>query len=249
VSIELDTTPYWRPNQDVVYLEFMLAPSTIQSVSDLASRYKALPAGSYFDIAQIDFVTTGTPAPSVAITDFTPKRGRLGDIVTILGSGFAVPSNQNVVSFDGVPATVVSGDSSTLVVKANGSGPSVISVLGPGGVTAVSSQPFAFLYPPRSFTKLSGDNQSGPIGAVLQPFSAQIVDMDGQGLPGLTVAWQVLSGAGALSVSQSVTDDNGMASAVLTLGQTPGPVVVQAMCSGYGLRPLVFSLTATATTP
>ena len=242
VILKLDATPYWRPSQDVVYAEFMLAPSNITSLSDLEARYRKLPAGSYLDIAKIDFVNTGGPT-SVTITDFSPKRGSRGDLVTIKGLGFGVPIAQNVVLLGQAPQQVLSGDSSTLVFKANGSGLSIISVLVPGGGQAVSSQPFLFLGSPRSFSKLAGDNQTAPVGTALQPFSVKITDMSGQGLPGLNIAWTVVSGSGSVSSRQSTTDDNGVASTVLTLGQTPGIVKVSAEPDAF--NPVVFTVTAT----
>ena len=90
---------------------------------------------------------------------------------------------------------------------------------------------------------VSGDNQSGAAGTVL-PVSlvAGVVDSHRNGVPGATVSFSALGGT--VNPTSAQTDASGHASTQVTLGNTPGPVTVNASVSG--LTPVTFNLTATA---
>jgi hypothetical protein len=241
VVVRLSDSPYFMAEDDIVYLEWALAPVDLEDARDLPKRFESMSSDAYLDIERIAFLRTGDlPAPF--ITDFTPRRGGRKTMVKISGGGFAIPVEKNIVEFRGTPARVVSGDETLLVVEANGFGEAPISVRVPGGRVATSEAPFTFLGSPRTFAVAGGDHQSGPIGAILEPLVVRVADMRGQGLPGHEVTWEIASGKAGISESEVVTDSDGKASAVVTLGATAGQVSVTA--TTYGFRPVTFSVTA-----
>lgn len=71
--------------------------------------------------------------------------------------------------------------------------------------------------------KLRGDGQSGEVAQALadQP-TVVVLDTAGNPLAGVTVTWQVISGGGSVSASQSVSDSSGEASTTWTLGAKVG---------------------------
>ncbi len=76
---------------------------------------------------------------------------------------------------------------------------------------------------------VSGDNQSGDVGATLaEDFVVSIAPEAVKALGGVTINWQVLSGNGTLANSTSVTDASGVARNRLTLGAEPGANQVRA---------------------
>lgn len=70
---------------------------------------------------------------------------------------------------------------------------------------------------------VAGEGQTGPVGSIL-PDPLRIRVVDGSGLPqeGHHVQWQVLSGGGSISPTETLTNAQGMAQATWTLGGEPG---------------------------
>ena len=96
--------------------------------------------------------------------------------------------------------------------------------------------------PPRSLTKLSGDNQGGlPREDLPQPFTVSVLDQNGSAFTGAIVTFAVVSGDGTLSVETAATDTSGRAATTLTLGPDPGTTTVRATVAG--LEPVVFTAT------
>lgn len=93
----------------------------------------------------------------------------------------------------------------------------------------------------------AGDGQSAPVtsGALL---SALVTDAAGSPQSGVSVAWSVVSGGGAIPAS-SLTNAAGVASATFTLGQIAGPQRARATASGAGGSPATFTVTAVAGAP
>ena len=81
-------------------------------------------------------------------------------------------------------------------------------------------------------SKVSGDNQSGVSGAVLDPFVAEVRDEDFSALEGISVTFTVTAGDGTLSATRTTTDENGRAESVLTLGPNPGTNTVSVSAAG-----------------
>ena len=78
-----------------------------------------------------------------------------------------------------------------------------------------------------------GNGQQGTAGATLpQQVVVQVVDEEGLGLVGQTVAWNVATGEGSVTPA-SVTDAEGLAAANWTLGN-PGPNTLTATVVGLG---------------
>jgi adhesin/invasin len=86
-----------------------------------------------------------------------------------------------------------------------------------------------------SLVLISGSDQSGPVGEALpEPLVVRLVDESGNGIAGRDVSWIVATGGGAVPPN-SRTDDDGFASAVWTLGPSPGKNTLNAVVSGVGV--------------
>lgn len=78
-----------------------------------------------------------------------------------------------------------------------------------------------------SVVMTDGDAQTGVVGEPLAiPFRVEVRDQNGEPLPGAVVEWSAPSGS---IESWTVTDSRGVASAVLTLGETAGPHTARAV--------------------
>jgi hypothetical protein len=83
----------------------------------------------------------------------------------------------------------------------------------------------------------------GLVGQALGvPIAVQALSAENEPVPGVPVAWTVLTGGGSVGRSASVTDTEGMARTPVTLGLVPGLQTVQAATPG--VAPLVVSLSA-----
>jgi hypothetical protein len=102
---------------------------------------------------------------------------------------------------------------------------------------------------PTTIEASGGDGQNAPIGSVLpDSLSVLVTDASGHPVPGVTVAWSVLSGGAVISPVSSVTNSAGVASAQLTLGPNEGAEQAEASVEGLSGSPVVFTATATAAT-
>ena len=101
-------------------------------------------------------------------------------------------------------------------------------------VTGVSSATFSVTAtpaPPSDLAKVSGDGQSGSDGTALAaPLIIQVLDEFGNPVAGVAVTWTTT--AGTFSQADAVTDINGEAKAVLTLGSSSGSETVTAHITG-----------------
>ena len=61
-----------------------------------------------------------------------------------------------------------------------------------------------------------------PGAALANPFVVEVRDQSGDPLPGVQVTFSVSSGGGTLSATSVMTDVNGRAESILTLGPNPG---------------------------
>jgi plastocyanin len=100
--------------------------------------------------------------------------------------------------------------------------------------------------PPTALVKAAGDNQSQQVNNVFPTaVAAKVTDTAGVGLPGLQVDWAVTSGSATLGVNSSMTNAQGVATAGVTAGATPGPVVVRGTTDAVTTDTLRYSLTVT----
>ena len=96
---------------------------------------------------------------------------------------------------------------------------------------------------------VSGNNQSGNTGAVLAaPLVVKVVDSSGAAAPGVIVTFTVNpAGSATVSLSPTITLNDGTASARVVLGTTAGAVTVTASAAGLS-GVAMFSLTAISPT-
>ena len=139
--------------------------------------------------------------------------------VAVAGVALAAPASATTL-------TNSSGQASNTLTLGNVAGLTTVTatIPGSGNVTSTFS---ARAISSASIASLSGDNQAGPAGTVLQPFVLQVVS-GGQSAPGVTVDWTVLQGGGTLASATTISDASGHASNTLTLGSAAGVNVVRA---------------------
>jgi len=86
---------------------------------------------------------------------------------------------------------------------------------------------------PAALNLVSVNGQSGVVGqALANPLVVKVVDAAGAGVPGVSVAWSVTSGGGALSAATTTTNAAGTATVTWTLGPTSGANTVSASVAG-----------------
>jgi len=96
-----------------------------------------------------------------------------------------------------------------------------------------------------SATAVAGDGQTGPAGEALPvALVVRVLDTRGRAISNVPVAWTVTEGGGSAAPLAPVTEAEGLASAVWTLGPATGTNRVRAAAEGV---PEVVDFTATAT--
>ncbi len=122
--------------------------------------------------------------------------------------------------------------------------------------TPLSGSPVQFVVyatsgTPTPLRYLSGDGQTGPAGQPLaQPFVVEARDVYNNPVENLPVFFEVIEGGGTLSGNQPVlTNAEGRAATVLTLGMTQFRNVVRASSPGVGGDPIEFTAHATSLIP
>ena len=130
------------------------------------------------------------------------------------------------------PVSVTDGAGNASVGFRYGTSPGPVVIRASAFANGVSITANAQGLPPGSIGSAGGDGQTGNPGDVLPiPLRVQLVD-PGPDLSGVPVTFTVLSGSATVSPSVVLTDAAGQASTILTLGLTPGPVVVRATAPG-----------------
>jgi plastocyanin len=93
-----------------------------------------------------------------------------------------------------------------------------------------------------------GDNQNGNINTDLAtPLSVLVADQFGNSVNGTLVSWAVTSGSASVTPTGGNTNAAGIATTVVTLGGTAGPIVIEATATGLNGSPVIFD--ATSNTP
>ncbi len=126
-----------------------------------------------------------------------------------------------------------SGNVATLTAHGNGS--AIVTVTA-GAVQATISIEVAQV--PVAPVKLSGDLQTGAVGAALvTPLEVRVLDRLGAPISGYPVIFSVIQGSGAVSQPSVATGADGIASTVWTLGTSAGPAhqVLAALANGMGV--------------
>jgi large repetitive protein len=176
------------------------------------------------------------------------------DSLDIVLAGSA--SHESTVAFPGSPSLPVA----VAVLLPDAGGTFSISVLGlragagvaagsisgvvAGGGQQVQASVILSAIPPAAKLQIvSGDAQSAAVNAVLAaPFVVEAVDANGNGVPGVAIAWAGSSNIG-VSAPTSITGPDGRAQVTATLGTTVGTNFVSA--SATGLAAVLFSATGT----
>jgi hypothetical protein len=93
---------------------------------------------------------------------------------------------------------------------------------------------------PDTLSALSPTTQPGRRDKALDPLVVKVVDRFGNAIGGTTVAWEVKSGGGELSASETQTETDGTTSVTWTLGDQSGFQRATATVSGATGSPLTF---------
>jgi uncharacterized protein YhjY with autotransporter beta-barrel domain len=152
---------------------------------------------------------SGTPQAGIAIN------------WTVSPAGFAsVSPASSVTDSTGFAETVVT----------NGSSGGAYTVTATRGDNGAVSHSFGLTALQRGLDKPadSGNAQSGATGATLAQPLVAVATLNGAAQSGIGVSWSVTSGSALLSNATSPTDGAGRSSVTVTLGNTPGAVVVRA---------------------
>lgn len=112
------------------------------------------------------------------------------------------------------------------------------------GIAACSDDPASVGFP-ESLSIQSGNNQIGTPGQSLaQPLEVRVNDGDDQPYQGAAIHWTVMSGDAQVAPASTTTGADGVARTTLTLGGTPGDVMIEATADG--LAAVSFRATAGA---
>jgi hypothetical protein len=144
------------------------------------------------------------------------------------------------------PSTGVS-DATGLVTVNWTLGPTAMNLYGIAVLPTNNSVNFTAIARPgaaATLQKVSGDAQSGSVGAVLaDSLTVRAVDAYGNAVPGVPVTWSAASGR--VSPATSTSRWNGIARTAYWLPETAGPATVQA--SAPGVHTISFGVTALCT--
>jgi VCBS repeat-containing protein len=145
------------------------------------------------------------------------------------------------------PATVVTGADGLAAAErvlgnASGAQSAQASV---AGISPVSFTHTAVAANPTILVLVSGDAQSGSVGAALaDSLVVRLEDDNGNGVGGKAIAWFVNPGGGSVSPTTSTTNANGFARTQWTLGASTGGYVVNAVYPGLSSVPFVATASA-----
>ena len=99
-------------------------------------------------------------------------------------------------------------------------------------------------------SKVDGDNQSGDVNTDLaEALAVRITDAFGNGVGGEMVTWAVISGSATLNPLSGNSDGTGLATSVVTVGGTAGPIVITASALGLTGSPQTFNATGVSPPP
>jgi len=100
----------------------------------------------------------------------------------------------------------------------------------------------ALAYPPPTGSVSMTASNGAPAPGTTISVSATVVNQSGVAQSGLSCTFQIASQPGtgaAVDTTPTLTDTNGVASALLAVGSTPGEIVVNANCGGLTSQVLV----------
>ncbi|HAS45716.1 MAG TPA: hypothetical protein DCS93_34860 [Microscillaceae bacterium] len=122
-------------------------------------------AKTVFGSTNFIVTTTTTPVINPVISSFTPQSGVEGTGVTINGQNFSATANNNVVKFNGTPATITSATPTELKVSVPTGATTGKITVEVGNKTATSSTDFTITTTPNTTPVISSFTpQSGAVG-------------------------------------------------------------------------------------
>jgi len=231
VDLRFSESPLFFEAPPFRTIGLLMVQDLVDGTNDEVLEQMSVPAGGYLDVDWIELKYVPEPARvGATISRVSPSPFRQDELLTIEGSHFATPAQRNTVLLGGLQVDVLEGSPERLVVRPLGIGKEVtVKVLTPGGGTAVAPQTVTRIGKPRSIAVVSGGDQSAKAGSRLQPIVVRVStgwDGDGDGVPREKVMFRIGSGDATIAPSETMTDSNGQASAVVTLGSQPGPIVI-----------------------
>lgn len=190
---------------------------------------------------------TAQVATALATSPTFEVRDAAGDVLDGISVTVAVSSGGGTL----VGAPTRSGDGPTSIgtwTLGPTAGPQTVTVSA-AGVTPLVLTAIGLPAAPAAIEVVEGNNQAASAQAnVPAPIRVRVRDGFGNGVPGIAVTWTVASGGGSVAASQSITDEQGIATApVWTLGPATsddqtltasfatGQVAVAAVQSDYNI--------------
>jgi Domain of unknown function (DUF4082) len=194
-------------------------------------RFWKAPSETGTHIGKI-WTATGTLLGSVTFTNETASSWQEQALSTAVNiqanTTYVVSVNVNayyVITYDQLASPIVNGDLSSVADGNNG-----VFNGTPGAFPSGSYRNTNYYrdvnfvaIPQPTITKISGDNQTSTVGTSLpNPLVVQVKNISGTPQSGVTVNFAVSSGGGSVSPVSAITDANGQASTILTLGAVFG---------------------------
>jgi hypothetical protein len=189
------------------------------------------------------------PGSNVARIDVSPATASLAPGVTQQYTAIGVdaggaPVPDLVVAWSTTDGTIATIDGATgLLTAGQLRGSTIVRATSPSLVSGEAT--VSVVLPAAAIESISGNAQSASVGSTLpQPLVVRVRAADNVPVEGATVSFAVVSGGGSVSAAEVVTDAEGLAQVVATLGSSPGENSFSA--SVAGIEPAV-PFTATAT--
>ncbi|HXV85418.1 MAG TPA: Ig-like domain-containing protein [Gemmatimonadales bacterium] len=201
--------------------------------------------------------TNTAPLVAIAPPVVLAVLDRLGHTATAFGGSLTAA----IADGTGTPGATLSGTLTQPAVNGVATFPDLsVNLVGVGyhlrmvtGTVAATSAAFDVLVAspsPASLERESGTGQVDTAGATLgNPYVVRVRDGNGIPVSGVRVTWAVASGGGSVVPATSVTDADGRAAAVHTLGASLGTQAVRASAEDLNGSPATFTSTATHGAP
>jgi hypothetical protein len=157
-----------------------------------------------------------------------PVPGRTVSFTVTRNDGLVSPSTNDPGAQNLFVTTDVNGEASVFFTLGSrvGTGNNRVTASSVGFVGEAVFCASSHAMPPDRVLVSRGENQRGVVGQTLaEPFEVVVTDAHGNPVPNLPITFEVLSGGGNFAGAPSLVTNtmaNGMASAVMTLGPSPG---------------------------
>jgi adhesin/invasin len=141
-------------------------------------------------------------------------------------------------------STGADGTASATVTLGPAAGANTFTAAGPLGA-AVTFAAAGTAVPVPTLMLVSGDGQSGPVGAqLMSKLVVKALDIHGRPVVGQVISWAVVTGDGTVLSPATMTGIDGNASTLAILGPEVGANSYSASAAGYGGSPVTFEANA-----